>query len=213
MVGRLDLVRRLPQEGRDEHGEHERHGVQRERHPPVLGAERPAETEQHGGRDRRRHHLVAEVALALSAVEVVGEHRRAARHDRGLGEADDDPTADDERQGRQVQRRRARDRVDHERADEEPLAADAVDDAAGDQGRETDHERRNRDDHRRQRRHPGGVGERLLNPRQVGRHEHGREHGHARARQQDPALEGAGGPTGAGVGGDWGVENGFGGRG
>ena len=109
--------------------------VEPERRPPVLRTQRAADAEEDRRGDRREDDLQAEVPLALGAVEVVGEQRRAAGHDRGLGEPDQHPADHDQLQRRQPQRRGADEGVDDQRADQQPLAADPVDDAAGERSR------------------------------------------------------------------------------
>ena len=108
--GRLRPRRRLPDEARGGDRQRQADGVEPERRPPVLRAQRAADAEEDRRGDRREDHLQAEVPLPLRAVEVVGEQRRAAGHDRGLGEPDQHPADDDQLQRGQPQRRGADER-------------------------------------------------------------------------------------------------------
>ena len=166
---------------------------------PVLRAQRATDAEEDRGGDRRVDDLQAEVPLALRAVEVVGQQRGAAGHDRGLGEADQHPADDDQLQRGQPQRRGADEGVGDERPDEQPLAAQPVDDPPGEGGGEADDQRGRGEHDRRQRLDARGAREGVLDPRQHGRQQHGTEHGQAAGQEQDERLRPARRPTGGRV--------------
>jgi hypothetical protein len=153
-------------------------------------------------RYRREDDLQTEVALALRAVEVVGQQRRAAGHDGRFGEPDEHTAHHDQLQGGQPQRRGADDGVDHQRDDQQALAAQPVDDAAGEGSRQTDHQRRRREDDGRERLDARGAGEGVLDAGQDGRQQHGAEHGQTAREEQDQGLRPAGRTAGGGVDGD-----------
>jgi hypothetical protein len=96
VCGGLGLRSGLPDEPRGEGGQRQADRVEPERRPPVRLPERAAEGEEDGCGDRGVDDLQAEVALALVAVEVVGQQGGAAGHDRRLGEADEDPGHQDQ---------------------------------------------------------------------------------------------------------------------
>jgi hypothetical protein len=125
-------------------------------------------------------------------VEVVGEQRGAAGHDRRLGEAEEHAAGHDQLQGRQPQRRGAHERVDDERPDEQALAADPVDDAPGDHRGQPDHQGGCGQHDRGQGLDAGGAREGVLDAREHRCEQHRPQHRQAAGQQEDEGLRPAG---------------------